>query len=99
MNRTFNLTTTKFLDINAFHVSGSFGLASCVGGWRVCVVMVCGSDGCGQLDGCGRFWSVCSCGMSVVLGGVWLMGVDGYGVWVVVESVWLEGYGWSQGCN
>ena len=41
---------------------------------------------------------VCSCGMSVVLGGVWLegcvwlMGVDGYGVWVVVESVWLEGY-------
>ena len=42
---------------------------------------------------------------AVVLGGVWLegcvwlMGVDGYGVWVVVESVWLEGYGWSQGCN
>ena len=30
---------------------------------------------------------------------MWLMGVDGYGVWVVVESVWLEGYGWSQGCN
>ena len=36
---------------------------------------------------------VCSCGMSVVLGGVWLegcvwlMGVDGYGVWVVVECV------------
>ena len=30
---------------------------------------------------------------------VWLMGADGYGVWVVVESVWLEGYGWSQGCN
>ena len=44
---------------------------------------------------------VCSLGMSVVLGGVWLegcgwlRGVDGYGVWVV----WLEGYGWSQGCN
>ena len=58
-------------------------------------------DGCGQLDGCGWFWSVCSCGLSVVLGGVWLegcvwlMGVDGYGVWVVVEYVWLEGYGWS----
>ena len=49
-------------------------------GWRVCVVKVCG-----QLDGCGWFWSVCSCVMSVVLGGVWLegcvwlMGVDGYG--------------------
>ena len=48
---------------------------------------------------------MCSCGMSVVLGGVWLegcvwlMGVDGYGVWVVVEYVWLEGHGWSQGCN
>ena len=26
-------------------------------------------------------------------------GVDRYGVWVVVESVWLEGYGWSQGYN
>ena len=53
-----------------------------------------------QLDGCGWFWSVCSFGISVVLGGVWLEGcawlrvVDGYGVRVVVE-----GYGWSQGCN
>ena len=69
-----------------------------VGGyvWLMCVV-----DGCEQLGGCGWFWSVCSLGMSVVLGGVWLegcgwlRGVDGYGVWVV----WLEGYGWSQGCN
>ena len=48
---------------------------------------------------------MCSFGMSVVLGGVWLegcgwlRGVDGYGVCVVVESVWLEVYGWSQGCN
>ena len=53
-------------------------------GWRVCVVNVCE-----QLGGCGWFWSVCSLGMSVVLGGVglegcgWLRGVDGYGVWVV----------------
>ena len=65
--------------------------------WLRCLV-----DGCGQLDGCGWFWSVCSVEMNVVLGGVlleecgWLRGVDGYGVWVVVESV---GYGWSQGCN
>ena len=73
-----------------------------VGGyvWLRCVVY-----GRGQLDGCGWFGSVCSFGMSVVLGGVWLegcgwiRGVDGYGVWVVVEYVWLEGYGWSQGCN
>ena len=49
--------------------------------WLRCVV-----DGCGQLDGCGWFWCVCSFGMSVVLGGVWsegcgwLRGVDGYGV-------------------
>ena len=41
--------------------------------------------------------------MSVVLGGVWLegcvwlMGVDGYGVWVVVEYVWLEGMGGHRG--
>ena len=69
-----------------------------VGGymWLMCVV-----DGCEQLGGCGWCWSVCSLGMSVVLGGVWLegcgwlRGVDGYGVWVV----WWEGYGWSQGCN
>ena len=60
--------------------------------------------GVGSWMGVGGF-RVCSCGVSVVLGGVWLegcvwlMGVDGYGVWVVVESVWLEGYGWSQGCN
>ena len=54
-----------------------------VGGyvWLRCVV-----DGCGQLYGCGWFWRVCSFGMSVVLGGVWLegcgwlRGVDGYGV-------------------
>ena len=109
MNRTFNLTTTKFVDINAFHLSGSSGLYKMdwhqvwvVGGYVWIRYVV---DGCGQLDGCGWFWSVCSCGMSVVLGGVWLegcvwlMGVDGYEVWVVVESVWLEGHGWSQGCN
>ena len=59
------------------------GLASCMGGWRICVwledMCVVGGyvwlrfvvDGCGQLDGCGWFWSVRSCGMSVVLGGVW----------------------------
>ena len=41
----------------------------------------------------------------MVLGGVWLegcgwlRGVDGYGVWVVVEYAWLEVHGWSQGCN
>ena len=62
--------------------------------WLRCVV-----------DGCEWFGSVCSFGMNVVLGGVWLegcgwlRGMDGYGVWVVVEYVWLEGYGWSQGCN
>ena len=63
--------------------------------WLRCVV-----DGCGQLDGCGWFWSVCRFGMSVVLGGVGcgcLRGVDGYGVWVVVESVWLEGMGGHRG--
>ena len=32
--------------------------------WLMCVV-----DGCGQLGGCGWFWSVCNLGMSVVLGG------------------------------
>ena len=48
---------------------------------------------------------MCSFGVSVVLGGVWLegfgwlRGVDSYGMWVVVEYVWLEGYGWLQGCN
>ena len=67
-----------------------------VGGyvWLRCVV-----DGCGQLDGCGWFWNECGFGWCVV-GGVWV--VDGCGwLWgvVVVESVWLEGYGWSQGCN
>ena len=61
MNRTFNLTTTKFVDIMLFMYLGhlvpgySFvqdGLASGVGGWRACV---------------------------------WLMGVGGFGVCVVVE--------------
>ena len=63
--------------------------------WLRCVV-----DGCGQLDGCGWFWSVCSCGMSVVLGGVvvggmcvvdgcgWLWGVGGCGI-CVVGGVWV----------
>ena len=56
--------------------------------WLRCVV-----DGCGQMDGCGWFWSVCSFGMSAVLGGVWLegcgwwRGVDGYVVLVVLEYV------------
>ena len=50
------------------------GLASGVGGWRVCVVKVCG-----QLDGCGWFWSVCSFGMNVGGCGVCVVG----GVWVV----------------
>ena len=84
MNRTFNLTTTKFVDITAFRVSGSscssvFICTKWTGircGWLegMCVVggyvwLRCVVDGCGQLDGCGWFWSVCSCGMSVVLGG------------------------------
>ena len=43
-------------------------------------------DGCGQLDGCGWFWSVCSFGMSVVLGGVWLE-----------RCGWLRGCGWLWG--
>ena len=54
--------------------------------------------------GCGWFWRVCSFGMSVVLGGMWLEGrgwlkgggVDGYGVWVVVESVWLVAGDYAQ---
>ena len=46
---------------------------------------------------------MCSFGLSVALGGVWLegcgwlRGVDGYGVCVVVEYVWLEGYGGQRG--
>ena len=76
----------------------------CVVGGYVWLMYVV--DGCGQFDGCGWFWSVCSFGMSVVWGGVWLgvmWVVEGcvwlWGVCVVVEYVWLAGYGWSQGCN
>ena len=76
MNRTFNLTTTKFVDINVFHVSGS----SCSS------VFICTrwtDIRCGWLEGMcvvgGYVWLRC------VPGGVWLMGVGGFGVCVVVE--------------
>ena len=100
MNITFNLTTTKFVDINAFHVSGSScsSVLICTRwtgircGWLegMCVVggyvwLRCVVDGCGQLDGCGWFWSVCSCGMS------------GFGWCVVGGMCVVDGGGWLWG--
>ena len=85
----------SFFDINAFHVSGS----SCSS------VFICARWSgirCGWLRNmCG--WRVCvwlegMCGWSVWAVVRQLDCVDGYGVWVVAESVWLEGYGWSHGC-
>ena len=70
MNRTFNLTKTKFVDINAFHVSGSscssvFICTRWTGircGWLegMCVVggyvwLRCVVDGCGSWMGVGGF--------------------------------------------
>ena len=77
MNRTFNLTTTKFVDINAFHVYGSYCSS----------VFICArwtGIRCGWLEGMcvvgGYVWLRC-----VVDGVDSGMGVGGFGVCVVVE--------------
>ena len=77
MNRTFNLTTTKFVDINPFHVSGS-SCSSVFICTRWTGIRCVWLEGMGVVGG--YVWLRC-----VVDGCVHWMGVGGFGVCVVVE--------------